>query len=195
MKASKREVIRFTVVAVVIAALYVGLTYITDLLNLAYGSIQFRFPEILTLLPVFTPAAIPGVVIGNAIANIRSTVGIIDVIVGPIATLLGALCTRALRNKLVKGIPVWSTLPPIVFKGLIIALEIWFMGDRTLSLFLNSCWTIALGQATVCVILGIPFLFFVKKANDFIILAKNPPEADQETEETDNSDNFLYRRR
>lgn len=41
-----------------IAALYVVLTYITNLLGLASGTIQVRFSEALCILPVFTPAAI-----------------------------------------------------------------------------------------------------------------------------------------
>ena len=42
----------------VIAALYVALTFVSSSFGLAYGSIQFRLSEILTVLPLFTPAGI-----------------------------------------------------------------------------------------------------------------------------------------
>ncbi len=170
MKASKRDAVRYIADGAVIAALYVALTYVAGLLGLAYGPVQFRFSEVLTLLPVFTPAAIPGLVIGCAISNISSTVGIIDVVFGTLATLLAAICTRALRNICVKGIPVLSTLPPVVFNGIIIAFEIWLMGDRSPALFWGSCWTIALGEAVICIVLGIPFMAAV---NRYKIFRKN----------------------
>lgn len=167
MKASKQNAVRYIAEGAVIAALYVALTYVSGLMGLAYGPVQFRISELLTLLPVFTPAAVPGLVIGCAIANISSTVGIIDVVFGSVATLLAAVCTRALRNICVKGIPVLSTLPPVVFNGLIIAFEIWLMGDRSPALFWGSCWTIALGEAVICVVLGIPFIAAVNRYRVF----------------------------
>lgn len=180
MKVSKQDAVRYIAEAGIIAALYVALTYVAGLMGLAYGPVQFRISEVLTLLPVFTPAAVPGLVIGCAISNIASTVGIIDVVFGTLATLLAAICTRALRNVCVKGIPVLSTLPPVVFNGIIIAFEIWFMGDRSPALFWGSCWTIALGEAVVCIILGIPFMAVIKKTRIFSSAAKKHPESADE---------------
>ena len=51
---------RFLALSAVIAGLYAALTYAAAMLNLAYGPVQFRFSEALTVLPAFTPAAIPG---------------------------------------------------------------------------------------------------------------------------------------
>ena len=48
----------------VIAALYVVLTMLANALGLANYAIQVRFSEALTILPVFTPAAIPGLFLG-----------------------------------------------------------------------------------------------------------------------------------
>ena len=62
MSTSKR--VRFLALGAVIAGLYAVLTYVAAAMNLAYGAVQFRFSEALTVLPVFTPAAVPGLALG-----------------------------------------------------------------------------------------------------------------------------------
>ena len=81
---------RYIAHAAIISALYVVLTYISNLFGLANGAIQIRFSEVLTILPVFTPAAIPGLYFGCLISNILSGCVIWDIIFGSLATLLGA---------------------------------------------------------------------------------------------------------
>ena len=56
--------------ASLIAALYVVLTIIANLAGMASGAIQLRLSEMLTILPVFTWAAVPGLTIGCVIANL-----------------------------------------------------------------------------------------------------------------------------
>ena len=56
--------INFIVTGALIAAAYAGLTFLSNVFSLAYGPVQFRVSEVLTLLPIFTPAAIPGVTVG-----------------------------------------------------------------------------------------------------------------------------------
>ena len=73
MNTSKK--VRFLALGAVIAALYAVLTYVAAAVNLAYGPVQFRFSEALTVLPVFTPAAIPGLTLGCVIANLGSLSG------------------------------------------------------------------------------------------------------------------------
>ena len=73
------------------AALYVALTYLANALGLASGAIQFRLSEALAILPFFTPAAIPGLYIGCLLANILTACAPLDIALGPVATLLGAL--------------------------------------------------------------------------------------------------------
>lgn len=159
--------------AAVIAALYVALTYASNALGLAYNAIQFRLSEILTVLPVFTPAAIPGLAIGCLIANISSPFGIVDIICGTLASLLAALASYALRNVTFKGIPILSTLPPVLFNGLIIGLEIWYLGEQTAELFFISALEIMAGQTVMCVIAGIPFITAIKKTRIFERTSKN----------------------
>ena len=79
--------------AAIIAALYVVLTFVANTLGLARGAIQIRLSEALTILPYFTPAAIPGLFVGCLISNILVGSVLWDVILGSIATLLGAIGT------------------------------------------------------------------------------------------------------
>ena len=163
----KRKSTLFLTQAAVIAALYVALTYVSNALGLAYGAVQFRLSEILTLLPVFTPAAIPGLTIGCIIANITSPFGVVDVICGSVATLLAALCTRAMRNIRIKDMPVLSSLPPVLFNAVIIGLEIWALNGREAELFFISALEIGGGQAVMCILAGLPFVRAVKRSGIF----------------------------
>ena len=163
----KKKSTLFLTQAAVIAALYVALTYISNALGLAYNAVQFRLSEILTVLPVFTPAAIPGLTIGCLIANISSPFGIIDILCGALATFLASVTTYALRNVTFKGIPVLSTLPPVLFNALIIGAEIWYLEGRTAEIFIISALQVAAGQIVMCILAGILFIRAVRKTKIF----------------------------
>ncbi|MCD7836029.1 MAG: QueT transporter family protein, partial [Lachnospiraceae bacterium] len=80
--------------AAMIAAIYVVLTFIANAFGLANYAVQVRFSEALTILPYFTPAAIPGLFIGCLLSNILTGCALPDIIFGSIATLIGAVLTR-----------------------------------------------------------------------------------------------------
>lgn len=82
-----------------IAAVYVVLTLISAALGLASGPIQFRLGEALCVLPCFTAAAVPGLCIGCAAANLLTGCAVWDVVFGSLATLAGAVGTYLLRGK------------------------------------------------------------------------------------------------
>ena len=67
--------VRFLTEAAMIAAGYTVLTLLAMMLNLAYGPVQFRFSEALTVLPVLTPAAVPGLAVGCLLSNLWSSMG------------------------------------------------------------------------------------------------------------------------
>ena len=114
----RRQSTLFICQAGIIAALYVALTFVFA--PISFGAVQVRIAEALTILPIFTPAAIPGLFVGCLIGNFLGGGIILDIIFGSIATLIGAIGTRLLRKVLVKGHPVFSFLPPIVSNALII---------------------------------------------------------------------------
>ena len=101
--------------AALIAALYTVLTMVAAGFDLASGAIQVRFSEVLTIMPFFTPAAIPGLTLGCLLSNILTGCALPDVIFGTLATLLGALGSYALRRN-----RFLCAIPPIVSNALII---------------------------------------------------------------------------
>ena len=88
--------VKFITQAAVIAAIYVVLVVIFNYIS--FGPVQFRIAEALTILPYFTPAAIPGLFVGCIIANILGGAIVWDVVFGSIATLIGAIGTYLLRK-------------------------------------------------------------------------------------------------
>ena len=111
----KSKKLVFICQAAVIAALYVVLTYVFS--AFASGVIQVRVSEALTILPAFTPAAIPGLFVGCLLANLLTGAAIYDVIFGSLATLLGAVGTYLLRKH-----KFLCTLAPVVSNIIIIPL-------------------------------------------------------------------------
>ena len=104
--------VTFIAYGAVIAALYVVLTL--PFASIAYGVIQFRIAEALTILPFFTPAAIPGLTIVCFLSNLLGG-SVIDAVFGSLATLIGAVLSYALRRH------KWLVcVPPILSNTLII---------------------------------------------------------------------------
>lgn len=151
----------YIVQAAVIAALYATLTILQNTLlpGSASMAVQFRVSEVLTILALYTPAAIPGLTIGCVIANISSlsTLGPYDLIFGSLASLVAALLMYMLRNKRTWGLPVAAALMPALANGIIVGFEIEFLegGFHFLS-FLLQGGLVALGELAVLFILGLP---------------------------------------
>lgn len=132
----------------VIAALYVVLTLVINAFNLANGAIQVRLSEALCILPVFTPAAIPGLFIGCLLSNTITGCVIWDIVFGSIATLLGAVGTYLLRKT-----KFLCTLPPVIANMIVVPLVLKFaygLGDAYL--FLVA--TVGIGEVISVCILG-----------------------------------------
>ena len=111
----KKNQTLFLTQAAMIATIYVVLTGLAAGFDLANGAIQVRFSEALTVLPFFTPAAVPGLTIGCLLSNILFSGNIFDIIFGTLATLIGAVGTRMLRKNR------WlCSIPPIISNALII---------------------------------------------------------------------------
>lgn len=157
----------YTVQGALIAAIYAALTYAVA--PLSFGATQFRISEALTVLPVFTPAAIPGLSIGCIIANIGSPYGPIDIVLGSLATVLAALMTRLTRNIKFKNIPLLSLIFPTIFNGIIIGAEIMMFtpGQAGIVGFFTSASGVALGEVVVCYTLGILLYIGLDKTNVF----------------------------
>ena len=127
--------VKFITQAAVIAAIYVVLVVIFNYIS--FGPVQFRIAEALTILPYFTPAAIPGLFVGCIIANI----------------LGGAIGTYLLRkNK-------WlAPVPPIVANTIIVPFVLKFAYGSE-GMFAMFFVTVGAGEIIVCGIIGMILLY------------------------------------
>lgn len=160
---------RFMVESALIAALYAALTYFGNIFGLSYGPIQLRFSEVLTVLPAFTPAGIVGLTVGCFLANIASF-NPLDMLFGTAATLLAAVLTYLFRKIRLGKIPFLSLLPPIFVNGIIIGAELcffWTEGAASWPTFFTMGASVALGEAVVLFLFGIPFCFFLERSRFF----------------------------
>ena len=112
---NQRNTTRALTQGAVIAALYVALTYLASMAGLSSGVIQVRLSEAMCILPIFLPAAVPGLAAGCLLANALTGAVVMDIILGPVATLAGALGTRLLRHH-----PRLAVLPPILANIIIV---------------------------------------------------------------------------
>ena len=140
----------------VIAALYVVLTYLAGLMNLAYGPVQFRFSEALTVLPFLFPEAIPGLFVGCVVSNLISPYGVLDLVVGSLATLIAAVWTNRCGRR-------WfAPMPPVLANAVLVGGMIaWYeagFGAGFLPAFLYNALTVGVGELVVCYALGLPLL-------------------------------------
>ncbi len=148
----KKKGLKYLIQGGIIAALYAGLTLLFQ--PISYGLGQVRISEALTILPFFTPAAVPGLFTGCVIANFFGGFGWVDVVFGSLATLLAAYVTYKIKNK-------WlAPLPSVLFNGMIVGIE--------LAVLLNQPWWLAIlyvtaGQAISCYVLGLPLLLALEK--------------------------------
>ena len=164
----KRQKIEFIITGALIAAAYAGLTYLSNVFNLAYGPIQLRISEILTILPVFTPAAIPGLTLGCFIANIGSF-NVADLLFGTLATLAAAILTYFLKDIKWRGVPFLAIFPPVIVNAVVIGFEIalFYLSKFTFWGFVISGIEVGLGQLIVCYVFGVPFYLVVEKYKIF----------------------------
>lgn len=148
----------------IIAALYVVLTYFATMTGLSSGVIQVRFSEMLTVLPAFTPAAIPGLFVGCLISNLLAGCVIWDVIFGSLTTLLAAILTRMLKKY------KWlAPVPPIVLNTLVIPFILSFAyGAKESVPFLML--TVGIGELISCGVLGTLLTMSMKKTEKYMNL-------------------------
>ncbi len=141
----------------IIAAVYVVLTYITNLFGLASGAVQIRLSEALCVLPIFFPEAIGGLTLGCFIANLVTGCIPTDIIFGSFATFLGAWGTYFFRKKT----PV-AIMSPILSNIVIVPLVLKYaygLGDAWWYFVL----TVGVGEVISCALVGSLVIRFVGK--------------------------------
>lgn len=149
----------------IVAALYVALTLASY--PLSYGHIQFRISEMLILLCFFNKKYTVGLTLGCLIANLFSSVGLIDVVIGTTATLISCLIMCFLKHLAL------SAIVPIIANGLLVGFEIEFFftanmvwANFNVSRFFINCLTVGLGELVV-MIAGYILFMILKRRKDF----------------------------
>lgn len=144
---------KMIVQAGLIGAIYAVLTIL--IAPIAYGQFQLRVSEALTVLPFFTPAAIPGLFIGCLVANIYGGLGFIDIFLGSAATLIAAVISYRLRFK-----KFLVPFPPVIVNAIVVG----FILNVSLNLpLIPSVLWVGLGQLAACYGLGYPLLLGLEK--------------------------------
>ena len=151
---------REIVLGAVIAALYVALTL--PFAPIAYGPVQFRISEALTILPYFTPAAVPGVTLGCLLSNILMGSPLPDIVFGTIATLIGAIFSYRLRVH-----KYLVCVPPIVANALIIPWVLKFAYGVP-DLVPVMMFTVGLGEVLAVGVLGNIFLLSLERCRKML---------------------------
>ena len=148
--------------AAVIAAAYAALAWLSNVFGLAFPSIQFRLSEALCVLPCRDHrAAVPGLAVGCLITNLLSPYGLLDLVIGTLATLLAALWSGRCRS-------AWTAaVPPVVCNALIVgamlAWQVTGFSAAFAGLFAYNALTVGAGEAAVCFLLGVPLLHALEK--------------------------------
>ena len=159
-----RKNTRHLVQASIIAALYVVMTHLQNLLipGSASFAIQFRASEALCVLAFFTPAAIPGLTLGTLLFNISTSALPLDFLLGSLATFGAALSMRKCRNITIKGYPLLGLLMPALWNGLIIGAELaMIIGGG----FVFNAVTVAIGELGVLLTLGSAMYYAMRLRN------------------------------
>ena len=160
----------------VIAALYAALTIIVA--PIAYGPVQFRLAEVLCILPFFFPTTTIGLFVGCFIANLLSPYGILDIIAGPIATLIAAVLTMNMGklNREAIVVKALACLPPVFINALIIGAVIaWATtggGEAFWSVLAINGLQIGFGQFVVMYAAGLPLMIYLPKLHLFALLCE-----------------------
>ena len=149
-----------------IAAVYVALTM--AFAPFSFGEIQVRLAEALTILPVFTPAAVPGLFVGCLLGNTLGGAVLPDIIFGSLATLIGAIGTRKLRSLN----PFLAPVPPIVSNAVIVpfVLKYAYAVDLPIPLMMLS---VGIGEVLSCGVLGMVLYFALKRRGSQIFEETN----------------------
>ena len=162
--------IRYLTQGAVIAAIYVVLCQIFA--PISFRDVQVRIAEGLTILPYFTPAAIPGLFIGCLLGNLLGGAIPVDVIFGSLATLIGALGTWTIgnwirRHQRSNTSKYLLPIPPIVANTVIIPLILYYGYGINIPIPIQMA-TVGLGEVLSCGVIGMIFQFALEKAGSRI---------------------------
>jgi uncharacterized membrane protein len=154
----------YIIKAALIAAIYIVITGIFAPISFGHEIFQLRISEALTVLPMYTSAAIPGLFVGCFLSNlIYGGLGVVDLIFGSLATLIAAFFTNKLKNR---G-KIIALIPPVVINAVIVGAYLKLLLFKDISVFVTMTYTF-FGQVAACYGLGMMFALALDKYKDKI---------------------------
>ena len=159
----------------VVAALYASLTLVG--VSVAYGPIQFRFAEVLCILPFFFPFSTLGLFLGCLIANLLSPYGLLDIVAGSMASLIAAMLTMQIgkMNRDSLSAKALACFPPVIVNAVVIGAVIaWSTMARGSEFWLSFAvfgMQVGLGQFVVLYCIGLPLMVYLPKTRFFAYLS------------------------
>lgn len=144
--------------AAIIAAIYAALTLLVS--PLSYGLMQVRISEVLVVLCVFAEYAVPGITAGCLIANLLGPNGMLDVVLGTLATFIGCRATYALRR-----FTYWAPMANVLSNAVIVGAMLRYVLALEESLLVCMLW-VGAGELIACMGLGAAVIRFLKSRED-----------------------------
>ena len=150
----------------IIAAVYTAICVVIPFIS--YGPLQVRVAEALTILAVMSPIGIWGVTLGCALANMYgwmtgvNLLGYMDIFFGTAASFIAAVMSWHLRHLRFMGLPLASTIPPVLVNALIIGAQIAFVYNMP---FYAAAFSVMIGQLVACVGMGLMLFKALERRN------------------------------
>ncbi|MDY3918585.1 MAG: QueT transporter family protein [Candidatus Limivivens sp.] len=162
----RNKKVLFTVQAAAIAAIYVVLTVLGAAFS--FGEVQVRIAEALTILPCFTPAAIPGLFVGCLLGNFLGGAIPLDIVCGSLATLAAAYCSYLLRKR-----KYLVPLPPVIANALVVPFVLYYGYGINLPIPFMML-TVGAGEVLSCYVIGLIFLMVLDRYKNVIFNCSEP---------------------
>jgi len=152
----------FTVKDLTLNAIYGSIYFVFVLIFsfLSFEAIQFRIAEVLLIFVLFNPKITPGLILGTFLANLTSPFGIVDALVGTLASLIAIILMIITRK-----IPLLAMLFPALSNGIIVGIMISYLSKTP---FLVNFGLVFLGEFVVMYIIGLPLYYYFKKNQDLL---------------------------
>ena len=157
-----------------IATIYIILTLVPPLNTLSFLAIQFRVSEALHVLVWFRKDYVIGLVIGTFIANFFGPLGggfsVLDAVLGSLVSFL------ALQGMVISKPRMIGILSPIILNAVYLAIFLPFALSIEPSAFIGFALatglSVALGQAAVLILLGLPLVLLIETQPRLLQLMK-----------------------
>ena len=166
----KKMTVQHLTTAAVVGAAYAVLSLFGSVFGVTFGTVQCRFSEALCVLPFLFSEAVGGLFVGCLIANLLSPYGLLDIVIGSLATLIAAWLTARCRSRYLAPLPPVA-VNAVLVGGLLAFEQTGFTQAFAAAFWYNAC-SLAVSEAVVCYVLGLLLLKGLEKTKYFRDLQK-----------------------